>query len=194
MSTPDGTQAEDAPEERDAAERRSVAYRLLVDAERVVSCALVVGLLAIVLVQVVSRYVFNNPFSWSEEVARFLLVWLTFVAAGYVTARKLHIVVDLVGQRLGHRLGRAVDVVSGLLVFGCAAVMAVAGAGFAVRSSALAAPATGMSLTYFYGAAVVGFGLILLHTVAAIWFARDRHAPSGDVTDAPRAHPGEGTP
>ncbi|MEQ3551647.1 TRAP transporter small permease [Pseudonocardia nematodicida] len=164
-------ETEDAPEAPDLLERNSRAYRLLVNVERAVACALLLGVLAAVLLQVVTRYVFGTPLSWTEEIARFLLVWLTFVAAGYVMSRRLHIVVDLLVDRLGARGSRAVDVFAALVVLVTSATMAIAGAGFAAGSVALLAPATSLPLTVVYSAAVAGFGLLFLHGVLNTWLA-----------------------
>lgn len=37
----------------------------------------------VILLQVVCRYVFNAPLSWPEEAARYMMVWMTFLAAPY---------------------------------------------------------------------------------------------------------------
>ena len=37
-------------------------------------------MLAIIFVQVVLRYVFLSPFSWAEELARYLLIWISCLA------------------------------------------------------------------------------------------------------------------
>ncbi|MBT5018122.1 MAG: TRAP transporter small permease subunit, partial [Planctomicrobium sp.] len=36
--------------------------------------------------QVFARYFFGAPISWSEEVARLALIWMTFIAAAFVMA------------------------------------------------------------------------------------------------------------
>ena len=46
-----------------------------------VSAILLVGMTTIVLVQIVGRYVLAAPPSWTEEAARYLLVWLSFLGA-----------------------------------------------------------------------------------------------------------------
>jgi hypothetical protein len=43
----------------------------------IVSLALF-ALTALVFAQVVSRYIFNSPISWTEEMARILFVWICF--------------------------------------------------------------------------------------------------------------------
>ena len=53
--------------------------------------------------QVFARYVFGAPFSWSEEVARLCLIWLTFISAAFVMAQGRHIAVDMISSRVGDR-------------------------------------------------------------------------------------------
>jgi TRAP-type C4-dicarboxylate transport system permease small subunit len=53
--------------------------------------------------QVVARYVFHAPISWSEEWARFALIWLAFLSAAFVMAEGRHIAVDVVSARLSPR-------------------------------------------------------------------------------------------
>ena len=48
----------------------------------------------IVAVQVFFRYVLNHSLFWSEELARYLLVWLTFLGASVAYRRKAHPGID----------------------------------------------------------------------------------------------------
>ena len=50
----------------------------------------------VVAVQVFSRYVLNHSLFWSEEFARFLLVWLTFLGASSAYYRKANPGVDFI--------------------------------------------------------------------------------------------------
>jgi TRAP-type C4-dicarboxylate transport system permease small subunit len=157
------------PDEPDFAEQRSRLYRGLVNVERVASCSLLVATLGLIVLQVVSRYVFNTPFSWTEELARFALLWFTFVSAGFVMARRIHIAVDLLASKLG-RVGTIVlDTFAMTAVVVTAAVMAVAGAEFAAGANRLLAPATSLPMSVVYSAAVTGFALIFLHAALHIY-------------------------
>ncbi|MCJ7829964.1 MAG: TRAP transporter small permease, partial [Desulfobacterales bacterium] len=51
-------------------------------------------LLVVATAQVLFRYVLIMPLPWTEELARFLLVWVTFLGAASITRRKLHIAVE----------------------------------------------------------------------------------------------------
>ncbi len=54
----------------------------------------------IVAVQVFCRYVLNNSLFWSEELARYLLVWLTFLGASVAYHRNVHPGIDIIYARL----------------------------------------------------------------------------------------------
>lgn len=164
-----GAHVPQEPDEPDYAEQRSRLYRGLVNVERVASCGLLVATLGLIVLQVVSRYVFNTPFSWTEELARFALLWFTFVSAGFVMARRIHIAVDLLASKLG-RVGTIVlDTFAMTAVVVTAAVMAVAGAQFAAGANRLLAPATSLPMSVVYSAAVTGFALIFLHAALHIY-------------------------
>ncbi len=64
-------------------------------------CILTVVLLAVMSAQVLWRYVFNDPIYWSEELARYLFVWLTFLAASMAFRDHKHMAVDLIQPFLG---------------------------------------------------------------------------------------------
>jgi TRAP-type C4-dicarboxylate transport system permease small subunit len=53
----------------------------------------------VVAAQVFSRYALNHSFFWSEELARFLLVWLTFLGASAAYRRRVHAGIDVVYKR-----------------------------------------------------------------------------------------------
>jgi TRAP-type C4-dicarboxylate transport system permease small subunit len=52
----------------------------------------------IVFLQFFTRYVLNDSLSWTEEIARYGLMWVVFIGAGMVTRRNAHIAVELVAN------------------------------------------------------------------------------------------------
>lgn len=54
----------------------------------------------IIAVQVFYRYVLNHSLFWSEELARFFLVWLTFLGASVAYYRKAHPGIDVFFSRM----------------------------------------------------------------------------------------------
>lgn len=53
-----------------------------------------------VIWQVIGRYILEAPSSATEEIARFLLIWLGMVSMAYAFAKRMHVGVDLLSARL----------------------------------------------------------------------------------------------
>ncbi len=50
--------------------------------------------------QVFSRYVLQDPSSFTDELARYLLIWLSLLGAAYVTGKDEHIAIDLLSKKM----------------------------------------------------------------------------------------------
>src|SRR5690606_369062 len=50
--------------------------------------------------QVVSRYVFQAPSSFTDELSRYLLIWLGMLGAAYVAGQNDHLAIDILPQKL----------------------------------------------------------------------------------------------
>lgn len=154
--------------ERDYYERKWKPYALLVDAERFIAGALLIAVFAIIIFQVFTRYVLNLPLPWSEEVARLLVVWLTFVGAGFVASRNAHIAVDILAVYLPRKLATATQIFSMLTVVAASAYMVWAAVSLMLLTGPLRMTATSLPMPLLYGAVFVGYLMILGHTVANI--------------------------
>ncbi len=56
-------------------------------------------LLMDVVWQVFSRYVLRDPSSFTDELARFLLIWVALLGAAYVTGMRMHLAIDLIPSK-----------------------------------------------------------------------------------------------
>ncbi len=79
-------------------------------------CMLTV-LVVVVVAQVVSRYVFNRPFTWSEELSRFLLVWIVYIFTSIAFRENRHLGIDFFVKLFPASLRLIVDAVMSTLVF-----------------------------------------------------------------------------
>ena len=78
-----------------------------------------------VLWGVFTRYALGNQASWSEELARFLLIWIGVLGAAYASGKRMHLSIDLLGPKLEkkqqRRLQRFIDMV--ILAFAVTALV-----------------------------------------------------------------------
>lgn len=68
------------------------------------------------LLQIVSRYIFNAPFSWTEETILFAFCWFSFLGCASSSYDKSHIEVDFIYTRLGPLGKKILDVILYVLV------------------------------------------------------------------------------
>lgn len=141
---------------------------------------LMVGVLSLVAMQVITRYVVGNPWVWTEEAARYCLVWLTFLGAALLAQEGGHIAVDLAGGRrwpVLDALNRVIQVVgaAGLSYGGWQYAQLVVG----THSAALRMP-----MEWVYLPAAVGFGLWALSALGQLVTGKPT-VPSSVTADAP---------
>jgi len=70
----------------------------------------------VVFMQVVARYVFNDPFSWSEEMARYIQVWMILLASSICIRKGSHLSVDYATHSLPLKYKKILKIVVNLLI------------------------------------------------------------------------------
>ena len=68
---------------------------------RLALALLMTAMVASVVWQVLSRYLFVVPAAWTEELARFLLIWIGMLGAAYAYRQGSHLGIDLLANKLG---------------------------------------------------------------------------------------------
>ncbi|MEW5724412.1 MAG: TRAP transporter small permease [Thermodesulfobacteriota bacterium] len=121
------------------------------------------GMSVIVAAQVFSRYGFNHSLFWSEELARFLLVWLTFLGAGVAYRRGVHASLDLFYHHLPPAWRRTTRLVVHLGALLFSGIMVWHGAGFAWFVRFQISPALHLPKWIPHGALPVAGAIIFLH-------------------------------
>lgn len=66
-------------------------------------CIFISSFLVICIVwQVASRYILHAPSTYTDEIARFLFIWVGLVGAAYALGQKKHLAIDLLAHKLEH--------------------------------------------------------------------------------------------
>lgn len=82
-----------------------------------------------VLWQVFSRYILGSPSSFTDELARFLLIWVGILGATYASGKNLHIAINLTSTRLSAGNQRILNTINTLIVLGFVLAVLVVGGG-----------------------------------------------------------------
>ena len=53
-----------------------------------------------VLWQVFTRFVIGTPSSFTDELARYLMIWVGVLGAAYISGKRMHVAIDLIPQKL----------------------------------------------------------------------------------------------
>jgi TRAP-type C4-dicarboxylate transport system permease small subunit len=130
--------------------------------------ALTAAMFVMVFLQVIFRYVINLPFSFSEELARYLMVWIVCIAAAGAYGKGMHIGVNLftgflpvAGQKwLARLVHLAVGGLMGVIIF--------EGGRLSYLLKDQLSPAMEIKMTWPYLALPVGAFLILLQAIVLL--------------------------
>ena len=126
--------------------------------------------LMVVLVfgNVVLRYFFNSGITWSEEMSRYLFVWLTFLGAIGAFKDKEHLGVDMLVKRLPTGLKKVALVISDLLMLFVLYLVLEGSWKMTLINLHSKAPATVLPLAAVYGTGIlvsISMGLILINNL-----------------------------
>ncbi|MGE5254987.1 MAG: TRAP transporter small permease [Planctomycetaceae bacterium] len=124
---------------------------------------LFVLLLVLAVTQVLFRYLLMIPLPWTEELARFTLVWVTFLGSASVTRRKLHIAVDYFIARMPLKTRQVLSLCSYSLILVFLATV-LWGALIMMEEAApiFAGSIPWLSQMYLYLGGVIGLSLMIL--------------------------------
>jgi len=129
---------------------------------KLATIGLMVAIAGVIGAGVFFRYVLGDALSWSEEIAKFLMVWLTFTGAPIALREGGHVAIGLLPNALPARLRQAAQLATFLIILGLMAVFVHQGAVFAwnARMQIAATLTFGFSLFWIFVAIPVGGALM----------------------------------
>lgn len=153
------------------------------------------GLMAVVVGWNVGlRYLTNASLSWADEVARYAMIWLTFLGAGMGLRSGVHVAITTLEDALPAAARRALHwiVLGGLLVF--FAFMIWIGMDYIGRTGFQKSPAMRFPMRHVYIAMPVGFALLAIHLLLIVpryvraGFGGDTHEDAAMTGQIPDTH------
>jgi TRAP-type C4-dicarboxylate transport system permease small subunit len=138
-----------------------------------------------VLWQVFTRFILQNPSSYTEELARFLLIWIGLLGASYASGKGMHLAIDY----FAHKFQPAAQKVLGLIIQGLVflfalSVMVIGGIRLVYVTLVLeqTSAALQVKLGYVYLVLPLSGILIIFYAVAAfIELLQSGHEPATET-------------
>ncbi|WP_051965400.1 TRAP transporter small permease [Thermanaerosceptrum fracticalcis] len=131
--------------------------------EEYVAGVLMVAIVVVIFAQVVYRYVLSSPLSWSEELGRYLFVWISFLGASIAFKKGAHLGIDVFTSKLSEKYQNYLAVIVNVLGIIFLAMIVKESAGLLERVVKQVSPAMRISMKWPYLALPVCTSLMLLH-------------------------------
>ncbi len=145
---------------------------MLTAIELSIGVAALLLIFGLVLLQAAQRYLPIDGWPWTGELARFSLVWLTFVVAGVLVTTDSHIAIEMIDMAPSERLRRLVRVVSCLIVAAIGVGLCAEAWELMQTQGMLKSPAMGMPMSWLYGVSLIGFVSVVVRSlIAAVQYA-----------------------
>ena len=131
-----------------------------------------VSLLAMVALtcwQVFTRYILQNPSSWSEELVSYLFAWASLLGASLITGERGHMNIPVIVDRMSEKLQKFFGIVGELIAFAFSAIILVYG-GIAITNLAMGqmTSSLGVAVGVFYIVLPLSGVLNMIYTVLNI--------------------------
>lgn len=114
------------------------------------AAAMLVAICAIVFAGVFFRYFLHIGLGWTEELARYLQVWMTFLGATVAVKRWAHFQLTIVDQVIAHRARRFTRIFGILVVMTLAGIMIKHGLDITRVTWKQSSPVLGWPIGYLY--------------------------------------------
>jgi TRAP-type C4-dicarboxylate transport system permease small subunit len=126
-----------------------------------ITCCLLTILCAVTFLGVADRYVLHTGIGWTEELARFLLIWSSFLSATVVVHRSGHFCIAFLVEMLPEAARRAVALALHLVTIGVLGVVFVQGVRVTVIMRIQVSPAMDLPMNWIYLSLPVSTALMI---------------------------------
>ncbi len=122
----------------------------------------------LILVQVTSRYIFNNTVTWSEQAARYLFIWMIFLGMPVLYRHGEHVGFTMVVERFPKKLQHTIRIVIHLLVLMFCVFWLIQAIDFCGRVSGKRMVGLGLPQIYIHSCQPVGASLMIVFVMECL--------------------------
>ena len=136
---------------------------------------LLIFLMAVITLDVLwgvfTRYALGSQAGWTEELARYLLIWIGMLGAAYAAGQKMHLAIDLLSPKLSPKTQARLAIFINLLVAGFALTAMVIGGlrlMYITHTLGQTSAAMRIPMAVVYSAIPLAGLLVVLYSVAPV--------------------------
>lgn len=145
------------------------------------AAALLAAMMAIVLANVVFRYVLHSPLVWGDEAASLSFIWMAMLGAAIAVDRHEHLRLTIALPLFPPRMQDVLDVFGRVAVAVLLLRLLPEAVSYAYEESFVTSPALGLPMSVRAAALPAGIGLMTLLMVLSVIRTRDWRAIAGSV-------------
>lgn len=131
-------------------------------------------LLVILIVQIFSRQILNEPLLWSEELSRLIFVYIAILGVILGIKHNQHVAIDIIVEKLPLKIQKKIEVLANILIIITIALLFIIGVKITQRKSSLELLSLGISAKYLYGALPVGAVIMMARFLQGIVRGKNR--------------------
>ena len=133
---------------------------------------LLLGMVILTFGQVVFRYLFNNAFSWIEEIVLLLFVVGTFTGATIAVKRNIHISIDSLFEILPLRLKKLLKLANSILI--AIFMIVIISTSFPILKASYYTPSASLRfpVAAFYVPVTISCGFVIYFTLKELFFRK----------------------
>ena len=126
------------------------------------------GMVTVIFYQVIMRYVFNNSSVWSEELGRFLFVWITWIGISIGARRMEHIKVMMLVDKMPFKASRLTNIFAEFVVVVVCSITAYYSYSLILSQNHVSFAAIKISMSWGYLAVFLGCTIMCLRCLIAV--------------------------
>lgn len=142
-------------------------FNVLNHIEEIIVVAMFAAMVLIIFVQVIMRKA-NHSLSWSEELGKFLFVWISWLGISIGQREGEHIKITMLVDRLPFRTAQIFNILSDIIVIGICAVTFYYGVTLVITQQTTPYAGIKISTSWGYLAVVIGCGLMIIRSLVSI--------------------------
>ena len=151
--------------------------------EKIICVAAILIMLVVLSYQVLSRYVVKQSNIWTEELARYLYIWLVFVGVSYAEREFIHIKIDVLGKVFPKKFRPTAALIGEILLFAFAVYMVYVSIPYVQATIARGQFSQALKISMAFPYIAIPFGFALLAIRVLLNIITKKYIPADEIED-----------